>query len=286
MSLKRIVGPTLALVLVATGLVVTKASAAPMPAGYGQDRDDWRVPPGEFNEIQRRGFHDGMEGADRDYGNKRRPDVNNREEYREPHVEPQLRRAYQEAYRRGYEVAASHLYGGQQAPPPMAVVQAPEHPDWERWGMRGLENDASRSGYREGVEEARKDFNSQRRADPDDHQEFTNPPVPRELADEYREGFVRGYEVASSQLAGEPAWQNPGQSGQWSPPERFSEWQRRGFQEGVEGARKDFGNHRRPNVVNREEYREPRIPQQFWREYREGFRRGYEMSAAQLWGGV
>jgi len=276
----------LALMLAAAGLVVNKASAAPMPqpAGYGQDRDDWRVPPGEFNEVQRRGFNDGMEGAQKDYGNNRRPDVNNREEYRDPEIERRYRRAYREAYRRGYEVAASHLWGGQQGPPPVAV--APEHPDWDRWGMRGLENDAERSGYREGVEEARKDFNYQRHADPDDHQEFRNPPVPRELADEYREGFVRGYEVATSQLSGEPAWQNRGDPGQWAPPERFSEWQRRGFQEGVEGARRDFGNHRRPNVVNREEYREPRIPQEFWHEYRDGFRRGYEMSAAQLWGGM
>jgi hypothetical protein len=151
--------------------------------------------------------------------------------------------------------------------------------------MRGLENDAERSGYREGVEEARKDFSFGRHADPDDHREFQNPPVPVQLADEYREGFMRGYEVASSQLAGEPAWQNRA-AGQWAPPERFSEWQRRGFQEGVEGARRDFGNHRRPNVANREEYREPRIPQEFWHEYRDGFRRGYEMSASQLWGGM
>jgi hypothetical protein len=62
--------------------------------------------------------------------------------------------------------------------------------------------------------------------------------------------------------------------------------QRRGFQDGVEGARKDFGNHRRPDVANRDEYREPHVPEQFWNEYREGFRRGYEMAASQLWGGM
>lgn len=285
MTLNRMVVPALALFLAAAGLAVTKASAAPMPAGYGQDRDDWHVPPGEYDEMQRRGFQDGQEGAQKDYGNNRRPDVNNREEYRDPHIERRFLRAYQEGFRRGYEVAASHLWAGPQAPP-VVVAAPPERPNWDRWGMRGLEDDTERSGYREGVEEARKDFSNGRHADPDDHQEFLNPPVPAQLADEYREGFVRGYEVASSQLSGEPAWQNQNQPGQWAPPQRFGEWQRRGFQEGVEGARKDFGNHRRPNVVNREEYREPRIPQEFWHEYRDGFRRGYEMSASQLWGGM
>jgi hypothetical protein len=56
--------------------------AAPEPAAFGQER--WEMPPGEFNEIQRRGFHDGIEGARRDYGNHRNPDVDNREEYRHP----------------------------------------------------------------------------------------------------------------------------------------------------------------------------------------------------------
>jgi hypothetical protein len=106
------------------------------------------------------------------------------------------------------------------------------------------------------------------------------------MVGEYREGFMRGYEVATSQLSGEPAWEGRGSADHWAAPDRFTEMQRRGFQEGVEGARKDFGNHRRPDVANRDEYREPHIPEQFWHEYREGFRRGYEMAASQLWGGM
>ena len=51
-----------------------RSVAAPtflQPAPYAQDRDrdrDWDAPPREFNEVQRRGFHDGIEGARRDYG--------------------------------------------------------------------------------------------------------------------------------------------------------------------------------------------------------------------------
>jgi len=37
------------------------------------------------------------------------PDVNNREEYRHPHVDRSVREDYREGYRRGYEVAMHHL---------------------------------------------------------------------------------------------------------------------------------------------------------------------------------
>ena len=65
------------------------ATPGPQPAGFGQDRDDWQRPPDAWNDVQRRGFHDGMEGARKDVDNHRRPDVNNREEYRNPSVPPQ-----------------------------------------------------------------------------------------------------------------------------------------------------------------------------------------------------
>ena len=43
------------------------------------------------------------------------------------------------------------------------------------------------------------------------------------MADEYREGFMRGYEVALSQLTGGRPWEaRDGNIEQWSPPERFS----------------------------------------------------------------
>jgi hypothetical protein len=262
-----------------------KSFAAPAPAepgAYGQER--WEIPPGEFNEIQRRGFHDGVEGARKDYGNHRNPDVDNREEYRHPDMPHELREPYREAFRRGYREAASHLWGGHEAPPPVAEYQ---HQDWDRWGMRGLQSDAEHRGYREGMEEARRGVQSNRNQDPDDQPQFRNPPVPPPLADEYREGFMRGYEVAISQLTGGQPWENRGADmDRWAPPDRFSEWQRRGFHDGIEGAKHDFGNHRRPNVANREEYREPRVPGEFRHEYRQGFRRGYEIAASRLWGGM
>ncbi len=106
--------PALALLIGATGLVTTKTYASPAAAAISQDRDhdrDWDAPPQELNDIERRGFHDGLEGAHRDYDNHRRPDVENRDEYRHPHGPPEEREAYREGFRRGYRVAVHHLWG-------------------------------------------------------------------------------------------------------------------------------------------------------------------------------
>jgi hypothetical protein len=72
----------------------------------------WDFVPNEFNDIQRQGFHDGMEGARRDADNHRPPNPNNRDEYRHPNVPRELRHAYREAFRQGYNRAVQHMMGG------------------------------------------------------------------------------------------------------------------------------------------------------------------------------
>ena len=91
----------------------------PPPQGYGQgyDQGGWDAPPAEFREAMQRGFHDGVEGARRDFQNHRPPNVNNRDEYRNPHfVPPPDRHDYRMGFRRGYEVAVRHIYGGGYGP--------------------------------------------------------------------------------------------------------------------------------------------------------------------------
>lgn len=89
-------------------------SQPPPPPGYGYGpQQPWEAPPSQFKrEIERRGFRDGIDGARKDYGNHRRPDVNNRDEYRHPHVPGPDRHAYREAFRRGYSVGVQHLMNG------------------------------------------------------------------------------------------------------------------------------------------------------------------------------
>ena len=114
--------PLIAAVLGVSGVVVAQGHGPYEPihgaaaAAYAQDYDhhdhgDWDAPPHEFREIQRQGFHDGVEGAKKDFDHHRMPDVSNREEYRHPSVPKSDREDYREGYRRGYEAAMAHLTG-------------------------------------------------------------------------------------------------------------------------------------------------------------------------------
>jgi hypothetical protein len=105
----------LALALSTSGFAMAPPFAAPAPAFQYQNHDqdrDWNQPPQEFREIQQKGYHDGIEGARKDYDNHRRPDVNNRDEYRHPHVPDSAKTDYREGFRRGYETAWDHMMNG------------------------------------------------------------------------------------------------------------------------------------------------------------------------------
>ena len=56
-------------------------------------------------------FRDGVEGARKDFQNRRPPNVNNRDEYRNPHFISSPDRAdYRMGFRQGYDVAVRHIY--------------------------------------------------------------------------------------------------------------------------------------------------------------------------------
>jgi hypothetical protein len=102
---------TLALAL---GLTLpTMAMSTPLQEGPPPAADagpgGWDAPPREFRDIQRQGFHDGIEGARKDFDHHRAPNVEGRDEYRHPHVPPSARQDYREGFRRGYEAAMNHL---------------------------------------------------------------------------------------------------------------------------------------------------------------------------------
>jgi hypothetical protein len=285
MKVNRIAAPALLFLLGVTTLAVARTSASPLGSPspvFSQDRDrdrgrDWDVPPGELNEIQRRGFRDGIEGARQDFENHRRPSVDNRDEYRRPGLSYNLWDAYQEGFRRGYAVGVSHLMQAPLAAPPPSPIREPDRSGWD--AVQGRTSDHGRLGYQDGMDAARRDAESHRRPDPENRDEYRAPRVPPELRDDYREGFRRGYEEGVAQMAGRQ------EQGPWdAAPGEFSEIQRRGFQDGMDGARRDVENHRRPDPNNRDEYRNPNVPPRLVDEYREGFRRGYERAMAHLMG--
>ena len=97
--------PALAVTLFA-GLKTASAQEGygPPPSPYWHQRAE--------GALEQRGFYDGMRGADRDYGNHRRPDVNNRDEYRDPHFGSDwARHEYREGFRRGYYMRVRQIYG-------------------------------------------------------------------------------------------------------------------------------------------------------------------------------
>jgi hypothetical protein len=106
------------LAVAAAGLIMASGSVKPLraatlaaPMSYLQDRDDrrWEEPPSEFDEYARRGYHDGIEGARKDYGNHRSQDPRHRDEFRHPHVPGEFREAYRRGFERGYNVGWDHI---------------------------------------------------------------------------------------------------------------------------------------------------------------------------------
>lgn len=112
MKFNRLAIPVLGFAIGLSGVAMAQPSAVPQeppPPGYGPG--GWDAPPNEFSEVQRRGFHDGIEGARKDYDNHRPPTPENREEYRHPPVQHEFRHDYREAFRRGYMVGVQHMGG-------------------------------------------------------------------------------------------------------------------------------------------------------------------------------
>lgn len=88
-------------------------------------------------------------------------------------------------------------------------------------------------------------------------------------------GYGQGYNQGPPAPGYGPGY-NQGPGGWDAPPQDFTrDIQRRGFHDGIEGARKDAENHRSINVMNRDEYRNYRGPER--RVYRQAFARGYQV---------
>lgn len=196
MHVNRLAISALALLLGLSAGSMAKVHAQGPPPGYG-----WDTPPQELNEIQRQGFHDGIEGARRDFENHRPPDVENRDEFRHPHVPPDVREAYRDGFRRGYRRAMEHLMG-EGGPAFRQPVPPPPPPQWDAFPTEF--NDIQRQGFHDGMEGARRDFENHRPPNVENRDEFRHPHVPPDVREAYREGFRRGYDRAMAHLMGQP----------------------------------------------------------------------------------
>jgi hypothetical protein len=119
MILKQLAASTLAVLMLSSTAALHAQYGpppGPPPPGYGQG-GGWDAPPNDIqSDAMRRGFHDGLEGARKDFDNHRRPNVNNRDEYRHPSIGGRLRHDYRAGFRRGYDAGVRHMMGGGPGP--------------------------------------------------------------------------------------------------------------------------------------------------------------------------
>ncbi|HSZ15479.1 MAG TPA: hypothetical protein VK764_00165 [Terracidiphilus sp.] len=196
MYLNRIALSAVALFLIFPAAGVIAAAQGPPSPGYG-----WDAPPQELNEIQRQGFHEGLEAARNDFRMNRHPDVADHEIFRHPHLPPQQREAFQDGFRRGYDRAMSHLmHDGQ--PGFRQQAPTPPPPQWDAFPTEF--NDLQRRGFHDGMEGARRDYENHRQPDVNNRDEYRHPHLPPEAREAYREGFRRGYDRATTHLMGQP----------------------------------------------------------------------------------
>lgn len=97
------------------GMATARAHAATMPAvsglsgaGYVQERP-WDQPPDEYRDVQRQGFHDGVEAARRDWDHHAHKDADDHERYRHPPVARDMHDDYRSGFREGYSRAMHHM---------------------------------------------------------------------------------------------------------------------------------------------------------------------------------
>ena len=84
------------------------------------------------------------------------------------------------------------------------AAPAPSQPQYEgqgRWDEPPSEyREAQRSGFHDGIEAARRDFENRRHKDADDHEAYRHPRVERDLVSDYRNAFREGYSRAMHHL--------------------------------------------------------------------------------------
>lgn len=69
----------------------------------------WAQPPAEFKDVQRKGFHAGVQAAIKDYDKHKEPDLERHKEYVHPKVDRSFVPDYRDGFKRGYNDTLKHL---------------------------------------------------------------------------------------------------------------------------------------------------------------------------------
>ena len=73
------------------------------------DNLPWMQPPPEFKDMQRQGFHAGVQAAVKDYDKHKEPDLERHKGYVHPKVDRSYIPDYRDGFKRGYNDAYRHL---------------------------------------------------------------------------------------------------------------------------------------------------------------------------------
>ena len=95
---------------------------------------------------------------------------------------------------------ATRLHAQQYGPQQQGSQQGDRNPgqhDSGQWDTPPSEfHDTARQGFHDGIEAARFDMENQRGMDPHSSRMFRHPPVERNQRQDYRQGFIQGYNEA------------------------------------------------------------------------------------------
>ena len=97
------------LALMAATAAPPQVHAAAAPQDGIMSNLPWNQPPAEFKEMQRKGFHDGVQAAIKDYDKHRDPDLERHKGFVHPKVDKSYVPDYRDGYKRGYNDAYRHM---------------------------------------------------------------------------------------------------------------------------------------------------------------------------------
>jgi len=232
------------------------------PVQYAGRWDDF---PHEYDDVHRQGFRAGLDAAQRDFEDRRRPDAERHETFRHPAVSDRFIADFRDGYRRGYDVGTRHLYPN--GLPALFPGEAPPDP-WQ--GMDHNVVETQKQGYVAGVLAAAQDYEAGWAADPNRHEEYKSPKMNFMLKLIYKTGYKMGYDLATRNFSNRI-------------PGTGSQLERRAFVDGVIGAQRDHDDKRRPDPDLHQEFNNPPVNGAEQQIYRNSYRIGYEMARSYLY---
>jgi hypothetical protein len=107
--------PKFVITMLAMAVLVVGMTFAPVPRANGQVgiQFGWQQPPNEYNDVQRQGFHAGLDAARHDIDGGLAPDPQRHSDFRHPQGVPQnLHDDFRHGFENGYQTAYQHRGDG------------------------------------------------------------------------------------------------------------------------------------------------------------------------------